>query len=191
MDLDLKRYRDEKKIYRLSYAAFLSYITVPVVAALLVVPLHEALHVLGAYMEGGVVVEFQYLIVENWVNQYLFLDPSGPIGKVVAQLPESGLLWLPSGTVYYFLPYIVSFPLAFYLLAGDNIGISNKWRLIGAPMLYVNLVALSTDYHLFLGQEGQGLIGPPVLYRVFYIAVILAGVMTVTWLQILNEITEE
>ncbi len=186
---NLKNNADERAISLLATTGIVSFLWIPVAVALFVVPLHEALHYVGAYIEGGHVTDHTFLNVDAWISQYFFpLVPNGPLGTVTAEIPDKMVLGLfPPGTIFYFLPYIVLIPLALYMLAGDNAGISNKWRLIGAPMLYTNIVAFFNEYALYTGGEVVYPF-PPVVFQAFYISVILIGFVGTTWLFILRDV---
>lgn len=182
-------WKDERAITELALAGLIAYVWIPISVALVITPIHEILHVVGALIEGAQVTEINVLLVENWIQQYFLLEPSGPIGQVVAQFSTeaSGLWILPSTSIYYFLPYVVGFPLALFLIAGDNVGISNKWRIVGAPMLFMNFVAFWTDYALFKGLETGTIPVSGFMLQAFYVSVILIGITGTTWLAILKQ----
>jgi len=183
-------YKDERVIARLSTAAIVAYIWIPIAVALFITPLHEILHFAGAMIEGAVISEVQVLIVDNWIQQYFFLQPNGPIGQVVAQFPSnaSGIGPFPATSIYYFLPYTVMFPLSLFLIAGDNVGISNIWRIIGAPMLWASFIAFWNDLALYQGAQTASIPLPPFLLQALYISVIMVGITGTTWLSILQRL---
>lgn len=185
-----KSYRDERVIARVAMAGLLAYVWIPISVAIFVTPFHEILHLIGAIIEGAQIQQIQVLIVDNWIQQYFLLQPNGPIGQVVAKFPETamGVGFLPSGAIYYFLPYVVSFPVSLFLIAGDNVRISNVWRVIGAPMLYTTFIAFWNDYALYAGAESAGVPLPPFVIQGIYIAVIMVGITGTTWLSILKSL---
>lgn len=183
-------YRDERVIARVATAGLTAYIWIPIAVALFITPFHELLHFAGAMIEGAQVTQIQVLLVDNWIQQYFFLQPQGPLGEVTAQFASgaSGVGPFPSTSIYYFLPYVVSFPLSLFLIAGDNVGISNIWRIIGAPMLYTNFVAFWYDLALYQGIESATIPVPSFALQAIYISVIMVGITGTTWLAILQRL---
>lgn len=186
----IDRYRDEKVIARVVTAGLSAYIWIPIAIALFITPLHEVLHIIGALAEGAQIGQVNILIVENWIQQYLFLQPTGPVGMVEALFPQnaSGFLFLPPTAMYYFLPYVVMFPLSLFLIAGDNVDISNSWRVIGAPMFYATFIAFWHDYALYQGIESATIPLPAFVVQALYISVIMVGITGTTWYAILKSI---
>jgi len=183
-------YKDERIIARVATAGLSAYIWIPIAAALIITPLHEFLHFAGAIIEGANIVEVNFLIVDNWVSQYFFLQPQGPLGHVVAEFPENaaGTGFLPATSIYYFLPYVVMFPLSLFLTAGDNVDISNVWRIIGAPMLYTTFVAFWYDLALYQGVETATIPLPSFVLQGLYISVIVVGITGTTLFAILQQL---
>lgn len=189
--MEAEKYLDEKKIIVLSLTALISFLWIPSITAIFVVPFHELGHFIGALIEGGAVDTVTFLNVENWISTYFYpLVPEGALGSVTADVPTGSILGLgilPATTIFYFLPYVIGFPISIAMMAGDNIGISNNWRLIGAPMLYGNLVSLPNEYALFTGAEAAAFTMPPIIFKAFYISVIMIGFVGSQFYFLLND----
>lgn len=186
-------FKDERVIGRVAVAGLVSYLWIPLAVALFITPFHELLHVAGAVIEGARVTQVNLLMVDNWVQQYFFLQPNGPVGQIVAEFPAngSGIGPFPATSIYYFLPYVVSFPLSLFMIAGDNVGISNVWRIIGAPMLYTTFVAFWHDLALYQGASSAVIPVPAFVLQAVYISVIMVGITGVTWLSILKSMESD
>lgn len=188
--MDTKKIKEkvtDELIIDFTFSALVSYLWIPVSVAFIITPLHESLHAFGAIIQGGSVKSITFLNIGNWVKQYFMpAAPAGPLGVTTASLPAHGLFGINPGLLYYFMPYIVMFPLSLILLAGDGIGISDYWRLLGAPMFYTTFVAFWSDYALYMGSKNVWLPFPSEVFQVFYLTVILIGITTVTWFTFLR-----
>lgn len=180
----MTNYADEKQIIKWGGNAFLAYITVPFVTAFIVIPLHELMHAVGAWIEGGVVTNVVFLDVQAFINQFFFFMPSNePLGQVFAD-NVSGFAGLPAGLIFYGLPYIVSFGVGSVLVLGDNVNLPNWVRIIGAPLIYYNAFALPYEYSLYAGTDPMTV--NPFIMNAIYISVVMIGI-TATSIESLFE----
>lgn len=186
---------DEEILFELALS-FVLGLAVTVSLVLVFTPIHELLHMIGAVLEGGKVVfaETVWIDFSAWIQTYIHpvVAANGELGKTTVQLPSNPLF----GTaMFYFLPYIVLFPVSFYLMLGDNTrylhggeGISNLWRIVGGPLFILNFGAFWTDYALFTGSETAFVPFPAVVWQMLYFGVIVMGVVGSTiWLYFIRE----
>lgn len=171
-------FKDEMKAVKWGWNLFLAYIVTPIIVALVVIPLHEAMHYIGSVIEGGTITDATFLNFTAFLKTFYFFIPSEePLGRVVVE-GATGFAGLPQGTIFYGLPYAVGFGVGFLLLLGDNIDLPNWTRLFGAPLIYYNLLSLPNELSLYYGSEVFTL--NPFLMNGIYIAIVLGGVGATT-----------
>lgn len=173
---------DEELMFNLAIGFSISF-ALTVLLVLVITPVHELLHGLGAIIEGGSIQSIIWIDLSAWFQAYIHpvTASSGEIGRVTATLPENPLF---GGFIFYFLPYIVLLPLSIVMMLGDNLryviggnGISNLWRLVGGPLFILNFGAFWTDAALYLGAESGVIPIPAILWQLIYFGGIVMGVV--------------
>lgn len=171
---------------RLALDLALTFILSFVITIALVIPgtfIHEALHYLGALLEGGAVKEVVWFNFGNWFSTYIhpITVGSGELGSVTGLIPRDPVF---GKAAFYFLPYIVMFPVSVFMMLGDNVrylfggdGISNLWRIVGGPLFILNFAAFWTDLALYKGGSEAIILIPAIYYQLLYLGVIVSGVV--------------